>query len=152
VPVEAYLRREQVSFSVHHHSPAYSAQELAHVEHVPGRMVAKVVIAFADEQMVMLCVPAPCRVSLLRLMDVLATDNVRIAREDEFAAAFPDCELGAMPPLGNLYGMPVWVDKQLALDDHILFQAGTHTDTIDMAFVDFAHLARPVLADLCSTA
>lgn len=150
VPVEAYLRQEQVRFSVHHHPPAYTAQELAHVEHVPGRMVAKVVIAFADDDMVMLCIPAPCRVNLLRLMDALGTDNVRIAREDEFVAVFPDCETGAMPPFGHLYGMRVWVDKQLALHDDIIFQAGTHSDTVEMAFMDFAQLVRPVLADLCS--
>jgi Ala-tRNA(Pro) deacylase len=150
VPVETYLRENQVPFSVHHHPPAYSAQHLAHAEHVPGRMVAKVVIAFADDQMVMLCLQAPCRVNVLRLMDLMGTANVRIAREDEFANAFPDCELGAMPPFGNLYRMPVYVDKGLAEDDRIIFQAGTHTDTCEMAYQDFARLVHPVVADFCS--
>ncbi len=150
VPVEHYLRDHHVAFSVHHHPPAYSAQRLAAVEHVPGRSVAKVVIAFADDQMVMLCIPAPCRVNLLRLMNALGTDNVRLACEDEFAQAFPDCELGAMPPIGGLYGMRVWVDRTLAEGERIVFPAGTHTATVEMDYIDFAHLTRPVMADLCS--
>ena len=150
VPAEHYLHGQHVRFSVHHHQPAYSAQRLAQVEHIPGRMVAKVVIAFADDRMVMLCIPAPCRVNLLRLMNALGTDNVRLAREDEFARAFPDCELGAMPPLGSLYDMPVWVDRTLAEGERIAFPAGTHTATVEMDYLDFAHIACPVMADLCS--
>ena len=150
--VEDYLRDQHVRFSVHHHEPAFTAQELAHVEHVPGRMVAKVVIAVADDKMAMLCLPAPCRLNLLRLMNVLGTDNLRLAHENEFAGAFPDCETGAMPPLGNLYHMTVWVDRTLAEGERILFQAGTHTDTVEMDYLDFARLARPIMADLCSPA
>jgi Ala-tRNA(Pro) deacylase len=150
--VESYLREQRVRFTVRHHKPAYTAQEIAQAEHVPGHIVAKVVIVFADEKMVMLCLPAPCRVNLLRLTNVLGTDNVRIAREEEFARMFPDCEVGAMPPLGNLYHLPVWVDRVLAESERIVFQAGTHTETIDMDYLDFAHLARPVMADLCSPA
>jgi Ala-tRNA(Pro) deacylase len=149
-PVEHYLRNQHVPFSIHHHSPAYSAQRLAHIEHVPGRIVAKVVIAFAGDDLIMLCLPAPCRVNLLRLMNALGTDNVRLAREDEFSSAFPDCELGAMPPLGCLYGIRVWVDRTLAECERIIFPAGTHTETVEMDYIDFARLTRPVMADLCS--
>ncbi len=148
-PIETYLREQHVDFSVHHHSPAYSAQRLAAVEHVPGRMVAKVVIAVVDEELVMLCLPAPCRVDLLKLMNTVATDNVRFAREADFAEAFPDCEVGAMPPFGNLYEMPVYVDRQLAADERIVFQACRHTDTVEMAFADFSRLAHPTVAELC---
>jgi len=147
---EDYLRAKQVRFSLHHHEPAYTAQELAHVEHVPGRMVAKVVIVIADERSVMLCLPAPCRLNMLRLMNVLGTDNIRLAHEEEFAATFPDCEVGAMPPFGNVYGLQVWVDRTLAEGERIVFQAGTHTDTVEMDYLDFARLARPIMADLCS--
>jgi Ala-tRNA(Pro) deacylase len=120
------------------------------MEHVPGRMVAKVVIAIADdEQMVMLCLPAPCRVNMLKLMDLLGTDDVRLAREDEFAREFSDCEIGAMPPFGNLYRMPVFVDKQLAADERIVFAAGLHTDTVEMHYADFARLVHPVVGDFC---
>ena len=150
VPVEAYLREQHVPFSIHHHPPAFTAQRLAEVEHVPGRIVAKVVIALADDQMVMLCIPSTCRVNMLRLMDALGTDNLRLPSEDEFAQVFPDCEAGAMPPFGQLYGMPVYMHKALAEDNRIVFQAGTHTDAIEMEFFDFAKLVRPVLADLCS--
>jgi Ala-tRNA(Pro) deacylase len=100
----------------------------------------------------MLCLPAPCRINLLRVMNALGTDNVRLAREEEFAPTFPDCEPGAMPPLGNLYGVPVWVDRSLAEGERIVFQAGTHTETISMDYIDYARLARPVMADLCSPA
>ena len=150
VPIEHYLRDHNVPFAVRYHAPAYSAQRLAQVEHIPGRTVAKVVIAFADDQMVMLCIPAPCRVNLLRLMNALGTDNVRLAREDEFTRVFPDCEPGAMPPLGSLYRMQVWVDRTLAEGERIVFPAGTHTATVEMDYLDFARLARPVMADLCS--
>ena len=149
LPIESYLREQHVDFSVHHHAPAYSAQRLAAVEHVPGRMVAKVVIAVVDEELVMLCLPAPCRVDLLKLMNTVATDSVRLAREADFAEAFPDCELGAMPPFGNLYKMPVYVDKQLAADERIVFRACRHTDTIEMAFADFTRLAHPMIVELC---
>jgi Ala-tRNA(Pro) deacylase len=149
-PLEFYLREQAVPFSVHHHPPVYTAQRLAQVEHVPGRMVAKVVIAFADDQqMVMLCLPAPCRVNMLKLMDLLGTDNLRLAREDEFERAFPDCEVGAMPPFGNLYRMPVFVDRQLAADERIMFPAGRHTDTFEMAYADFARLVHPLVGDFC---
>jgi Ala-tRNA(Pro) deacylase len=137
-PLEYYLRDQNVPFSLHHHPPAYSAQQLAQIEHVPGRMVAKVVIVVADNEMMMLCLPAPCRVDFFKVMDVLGTDAVRPAEEKEFAKAFPDCELGAMPPLGNLYKMPVYVDRRLTANSHIVFQAGTHTDTVDMFYADFA--------------
>lgn len=148
-PATAYLRDHQVSFSLHHHAPVYTAQHLAQVEHVPGKMVAKVVIAVADGQMVMLCLPAPCRVNLLKLMSMLCTENVRLAYEEELAEAFPDCEVGAMPPFGHLYRMPVFVDQRLALDERILFPAGRHTDTIEITYDDFARLVHPMLGDFC---
>ena len=148
-PIETYLREQHVDFSLHHHSPAYSAQRLAAIEHVPGRTVAKVVIGVVDEGLVMLCLPAPCRVDLLKLMNTVGTDDVRLAREQDFAAAFPDCELGAMPPFGNLYAMPVYVDRQLAQAERISFQACRHTETVEMAYADFARLAHPITAELC---
>lgn len=144
-----YLRDRQVPFALHHHAPAYTAQHLAHAEHVPGRMVAKVVIVRADDQLVMLALPAPCKVNLLKLMSVLRTDNIHIAREDEVQRAFADCEPGAMPPFGNLYRMPVFVDRCLARDERIIFPAGRHTDAIEMAYADFARVAQPMIGDFC---
>jgi len=145
--IESLLREKSISFVRHHHPAAYTAQETAAAEHVPGRYLAKVVIAFADERMVMLALPAPERVNLLKLADQMCTEDVRLATEEEFAAIFEDCEVGAMPPFGNMYGLPVYIDKTLARDDHIVFQAGTHTDTIEMAYGDYVRLVRPRVAD-----
>jgi Ala-tRNA(Pro) deacylase len=89
-----------------------------------------------EEQLVMLCLPAPCQVDHLKLMNAMGTDSVRLARETDFAPAFPDCEVGAMPPFGNLYEMPVYVDRQLTHD-------------VEMAYADFARLAHPIVCELC---
>ena len=149
-PIEMLLRDSHISYELHHHPPAFSAQRLAACEHVPGQMVAKVVIAFADERMLMLVLPATAQVNLMKLAEAVETEQVRVARENEFAAVFTDCEVGAMPPFGNVYGLPVLVDRCLAEDEQILFQAGTHTDTIKMRYADFADLVHPRVADLAS--
>lgn len=145
--VENLLRDNRIPFRQRHHEPAFTAQEVAAAEHIPGRYMAKVVIAFADERMVMLALPAPEKVSLLKLANELYTEDVRLATEEEFAAIFEDCEVGAMPPFGNVYGLPVYIDKTLARDDRIVFQAGTHTETIEMAYGDYVRLVRPRVAD-----
>lgn len=150
--VERLLRDHHVRFDVHHHPTAYTAQEVAAAEHVPGRLVAKVVIAFADDRMVMLALPAPEKVDLLKLAGELCTDNVRLATENEFANVFADCETGTMPPFGNLYGMPVFVDKRLARDQRIVFQAGTHTHAIELDYAAFADLVHPRVADFGNAA
>src|SRR3990172_10311026 len=105
--VEALLQERAVTYEARHPPPAFSAQRLAASEHVPGQMVAKVVIAFADDRMLMLVLPAPANVNLMKLAEATETENVRLAQENEFAAVFADCETGAMPPFGNLYGLPV---------------------------------------------
>lgn len=148
--VEGLLRDHHVRFEVHGHPLAYTAQEVAAAEHVPGRLVAKVVIAFADDRMVMLALPAPEKVDLLKLAEQMCTDNVRLASEEEFADVFADCETGTMPPFGNLYGMPVFVDKRLAEDDRIVFQAGTHTHTIELDYAAFSDLVHPHVADFAN--
>lgn len=145
--LEAYLRDSKVPFQVQHHPVAYTAQEIAASEHVPGKMLAKVVMVLADGKMVMLALPAPYRVDLAKVSAILGAKEVRLAHEEEFAAAFPDCEVGAMPPFGNLYGLPVYVDKALAEDETIVFQAGTHTDTISMNYADFERLVKPTVAE-----
>jgi Ala-tRNA(Pro) deacylase len=144
--LEAYLRDNQVPFQVQHHPPAYTAQEVAASEHIPGKLLAKVVMVFADGQLAMLALPAPHRVDPARAAAALGAKEVRLAQEAEFAAAFPDCEVGAMPPFGNLYGVPVYVDEALAEDETIVFRAGTHTDTMSLRYADFARLVRPATA------
>lgn len=148
--LEAYLREHKVAFEVQHHPVAYTAQAVAQSEHVPGKMVCKVVMAVADGKMVMLALPAPLRVDLAKTASALGAKEVRLAHEDEFAALFPDCEVGAMPPFGNLYNTPVYVDQALAEDERIVFQACTHTDTISMAYADYARLASPKVVDIAS--
>lgn len=146
--LEEYLKERQVPFQVQQHELAYTAQETAASEHVPGKMVAKSVIVLADGKLVMLVVPAPFRVDFRKTAAIVGAKDVRLAHEDEFASAFPDCEVGAMPPFGNLYDLAVYVDSALAEDETIIFPAGTHTDTISMKYGDFAKLVNPSVAEL----
>jgi len=107
--------------------------------------MAKVVIVKVQGRFVMMVLPARWNVDFRRLRTVFATHQVRLATEDEITGLFPDCELGAMPPFGNLYGLPVYVDQSLTEDEEIVFQAGTHSDAIRMRYWDFASLAFPVV-------
>jgi len=109
--------------------------------------MAKVVIVKVDERFVMTVLPANWSVDLHRLRNVFLTHHVRLATEHEITGLFPDCELGAMPPFGNLYGLPVYVDRSLTEDLEIVFQAGTHSDAIRMRYMDFAALVCPVVAE-----
>lgn len=145
--LEAYLRENKVSFQVQHHAVAYTAQEVAAAEHVPGRMLAKVVIVMGDGKLAMFVLPAPARVDMGNAAAVLGAKEVRLAREEEFAGRFPGCEVGAMPPFGGLYDLPVYVDKSLAEDETIVFEAGTHTDTMSMKYGDYKRLAKPNVAE-----
>ena len=145
--LEAYLRDSQVPFQVQHHPVAYTAQRIAASEHIPGKMVAKVVIVLADGKSVMLALPASHRVNFPKAESALGAKEVRLAREEEFAAVFPDCPVGAMPPFGNLYNLAVFVDRALQEDETIVFQAGTHTDTMSLKYADFERLVHPTVAE-----
>ena len=145
--LEGYLRENGVPFEVQHHPRTVTAQEVAAVEHVPGRMLAKVVMVSADGEMAMLSLPAPYQVDLEKVGKILGAEEARLAEEDEFESAFPDCEVGVMPPFGNLYGLPVYVEKALAEDKTIFFRAGTHTDTMSASYVDFERLVEPSVAE-----
>jgi Ala-tRNA(Pro) deacylase len=109
--LEDYLRENGVPFEVQHHPRAITAQEVAATEHVPGKMLAKVVMVLADGEMVMLTLPAPYQVDLEKVGKVLGAEEARLAEEEEFEVIFPDCEVGAMPPFGNLYELPVYVEE-----------------------------------------
>jgi Ala-tRNA(Pro) deacylase len=145
--LESYLRENSVPFQVQHHAVAYTAQEVAAAEHVPGRLLAKVVMLMADDKLCMFVQPAPARVDLEKAAAVLGAKEARLAHEDEFADRFPGCEVGAMPPFGNLYDVPLYVDKSLAEDETIVFEAGTHTDTMSMKYADFERLTKPTVAE-----
>jgi len=146
--LERYLRENGVPYSMHHHPPAYTAQAVAESEHVSGKIVAKVVIVFLDNTMTMLALPANLRVNFAKAGESLGGKQARLALEDEFAAAFPDCDLGAMPPFGNLYDLETIVDRQLAGAETLVFNAGTHEDTIHLKYDDFERLVRPKVTDL----
>jgi Ala-tRNA(Pro) deacylase len=145
--LEAYLRENGVAFELEQHPRAFTAQEVAASEHVPGERFAKVVMVVADGELAMLVLPAPYQVDLNRFAAARAASEVRIAQEREFAATFPDCDLGAMPPFGNLYGVPVYVDRSLARNETIVCQAGTHTETLSLRYADFKRLVQPETAD-----
>jgi len=146
--LEAYLREKRVPFEVRHHPRAITAQEVAASEHVPGKMLAKTVMVLADGKMVMLALPAPYQVDMEKAGPALGVGEVRLAQEEEFEGAFPDCEVGAMPPFGNLYDLPVYVEETLAEDEIIVFRAGTHTDTMSVRYADFERLVEPAVAEL----
>lgn len=133
--LEGYLRENGVPFEVQHHPRAVTAQEVAATEHVPGKMFAKTVMALADEEMVMLVLPAPYHVNPDKAAEALGARDFRLASEEQqFEEAFSDCEVGAMPPFGNLYEVPVYVDEALAEDESIVFRAGTYTDTMSVGY------------------
>lgn len=146
--LETYLKAQGVDFEEQRHRVAYTAQEVAASEHISGKFVAKVVMVIADGETVMAVLPASFRLDLEAAAAAMGAKEARLAREMEFAAAFPGCEVGAMPPFGNLFGIPVLVDTSLAEDDRIIFQAGTHTDTMSLRYSDFERLVRPKLAGI----
>jgi Ala-tRNA(Pro) deacylase len=145
--LQAYLDREWVHYDVLPHPEAFRALAIAQTLHTPEKEMAKVVIVKVRERFMLTVLPASWNVDLHRLRTVLATPQVRLATEDEIRDLFPDCELGAMPPFGNLYGLDVYVDQSLTEDEEIVFQAGTHSEAIRMRYWDFAGLVFPVVAE-----
>ncbi|HXG35427.1 MAG TPA: YbaK/EbsC family protein [Dehalococcoidia bacterium] len=150
--LEAYLRQNKVAFESRRHPEAFTAQEVAANEHIPGKLLAKVVMVYLEGRMAMLVLPAPYRVDLAKVSEELGGQEVRLAREDEFAGLFEDCEVGAMPPFGNLYNLPIYVDRLLIEDETIVFQAGTHRDVIFMKYADYERLVKPTVLDLAALA
>ncbi len=140
-----YLDSHDVLYVVLSHSPAYTAQEIARAAHVPGQEMAKTVMVRLDDELVMIVMPAPAKVRFGRLREASGAAEVELAREKDFVQLFPGCELGAMPPFGNLYDIPVIVDEALTHDTEICFNAGTHTELIRMSYADFDALVKPTV-------
>lgn len=143
-----YLDSHGVRYVAFSHSPAYTAQEIARAAHVPGQEMTKTVMVRLDGELVMVAMPAPAKLRFDLLREATGADQVELARERDFAGLFPGCELGAMPPFGNLYEVPVIVDEGLAEDDEICFNAGTHTELIRMSYIDFDALVKPTVMRL----
>ena len=145
--VREYLLSHGVTYETDDHPLAFTAQEVAAAEHVPGAEVAKPVMVMADDRLVMLVLPAPRHVDLEKAAAALGCATVRLATEEEFAPAFPDCERGAEPPIGGLYGIPTYVDAHLDAD-HVVFNGGSHTQVIRMTRTDYLQVARPRIVDV----
>lgn len=141
--LETYLQEQHVPFHEQQHERALSAQQVAECEHISSKKFAKEVIAFADGKMIELSLPASSYVDLEKVRAALGAKEVLLAQEKELADAFPDCEVGAMPPFGNLYGLPVYVEKSLTTQEEITFPVGTHTETMSVRYADFANLVHP---------
>jgi Ala-tRNA(Pro) deacylase len=138
-----FLDREKIKYVSIVHSPAYTAQEVAASAHITGRELAKTVIVELDGKMAMAVLPANRKIVLQELREVTGCDEVKFASEEEFREKFPECETGAMPPFGNLYGMEVFASPELAENDQIAFNAGSHTEVIKLSFRDFDRLVHP---------
>ena len=146
--IAEFLKERAVGFEPHQHSPAYTAQEVAAEEHVSGNLLAKAVVTKGDKGFAMCVLPASFKLDMKKVSAVLKDRNLRLADETELAKLFPDTEVGAEPPFGNLYNMTTLVDKHLAADNEIVFQAGTHRDAIRMKYADYAKLVNPKVTDL----
>ncbi len=146
--IQEYLKQQGTAFEVHEHTPAYTAQELAAAEHVSGDMLAKPVVVNADGKYAICVLPASYKLDLDKVGAVMKASDVRLADEREMVKLFPDADVGAEPPFGNLYDLPTLVDQHIADDQEIVFQAGTHCHTIQMKYDDYAALAEPVVADI----
>ena len=141
------LDQNNVEYEILHHAEAVTAQRIAQAEHVKGRHQAKVVVMKAGDQRLMLVLPADHYVDLEKVERVVGKP-VSFDHENEFKSLFPDCVIGAMPPFGNLYGLPTYVDKFLSEQDYIVFEAGTHTDAIMMSYRDYENIVKPKVEDL----
>jgi Ala-tRNA(Pro) deacylase len=141
--LKSFLDENKIKYVSIKHSSAYTAQEIAAIAHIPGKDLAKTVIIKIDGKMAMAVLPASYKVSFDNLKDTLGVKEVRLAYEQEFIDKFPDCEVGAMPPFGNIYGMDVFVAESLAEDEEIAFNACNHTELIKMSFSDFEKLVKP---------
>ena len=141
--LKKFLDENGVKYVSITHSRAYTAQEAAASAHIPGKQVAKVVIVKLDGELAMAVLPATCKVDFDRLKEASGAGEAGLAAEAEFDGMFTECELGAMPPFGNLYGMDVYVAERLAGDEEIAFNACSHTELIRLAYADFERLAKP---------
>jgi len=150
--LKEFLDSQQIKYVSIIHSPAYTSQEVAASAHIPGKNLAKTVMVRIDGQMAMVVLPASYKVNFEELQEICGSEKVTLATEEEFKDKFPDCEPGAMPPFGNLYGMQVFVADSLTEDEEIAFNAGSHTELIKMAYKDFESLVQPKIVHIAEKA
>ena len=145
-----FLDANGIQYVIIHHSPAYTAADVAATAHLPGQTLAKTVIVRLDDRLGMAVVPATREVDFDLLQRASAVKEVHLAAEGYFENRFDGCEIGAMPPFGNLFNMETYVDTRLAERFHIHFNAGSHTDVVGLRFDDFRRLVEPKVADISS--
>lgn len=143
--IRQFLDDHGVKYVIVEHSPAYTSQEIAAEAHVPGRHFAKTVTVKLDGRLAMAVLPATDQVDLKRLAQSTGAQSTELATEEEFSERFPGCEVGAMPPFGNLFDMDVFVSPHLTEVDEVAFNAGTHTEVMRLAYSDFARLVNPAV-------
>jgi Ala-tRNA(Pro) deacylase len=148
--LKALLEAEKAPYRLQSHRAAFTAQEAAEAEHVPGKEFAKVVIVRAGDGFVMAVLPATRQLSLEKLGRLLPGQSLQLAAETEFTDLFPDCEPGAMPPFGKLFGLAVFVDRSLEQDEQVSFLAGSHAESVHMRYRDFRRVASPSVADIAA--
>jgi Ala-tRNA(Pro) deacylase len=141
------LNEHKAQYEILQHAEAVTAQRIAQAEHVKGRHHAKVVIVKSGDQHLMIVLPADHQIDLEKVEKAIG-NAVFLSKEQEFKSRFPDCAIGAMPPFGNLYDLPTYVDKHLSEQDYIVFEAGTHTEAIKMNYRDYKKIVKPKVADL----
>jgi Ala-tRNA(Pro) deacylase len=141
-----YLDNNKVKYVVITHSTAFTAQDVAQSAHISGKEVAKTVVVWMDGAMAMAVLPASHMIDFNLLKEVTGAKNVELASESEFKDRFPECEIGAMPPFGNLFTMRVFVSSSLSEDKEIAFNAGSHREMVKMSYVDFEKLVQPTVA------
>lgn len=146
--LRSLLESGGVAYETIHHVPDYTAQETASHTHTKGREFAKPVVLRADDRYVMAVVPAHRRVNLDRAREAIGARKVRLATEEEIRELFPDSDVGAEPPFGNLYDLPVYASPELAEHERITFNAGSHEECVRMRWADYERLVRPVVVDL----
>jgi Ala-tRNA(Pro) deacylase len=147
-----YLNESNVPYHVVEHAPAFAAHDVAAATHLPNRALAKTLMLHIDGKFWMAVIRADQRVDEKRVKRSFSASHVHLAREEELRSLFPDCELGAMPPFGNLYALPVIVDHGLAEDEEIVFNACTHTQSVKMKYRDYKKLVHPLVGDIATTA
>ena len=145
--LKEFLDHRGIRYVSIRHSPAFTAQEVAASAHIAGRDFAKTVIVRIDGELAMVIVPANRKILLADLRDMLETDDVQLASEHEFKHVFPDFEVGAMPPFGNLYGLPVYLERSLADQDELAFNACSHAEVLKMSVADYVDLVQPRVID-----
>ena len=145
-----YLDQNDVQYIVITHSTAYTAQGIAGLVHIPGQQLAKTVIVKLDDKLAMAVLPAKYHVDLMQLRKKAHAKKVELAVEEDFQRVFPECETGAMPPFGNLFGLPVFADESLEKDYEIAFNAGTHRELIRMLWDDYKKLVQPRMVSIAA--